>query len=83
MKRAGILLLVLLFAAVFAGSAQAVQPAKVKEVLKSGAAVKDYWTAERIAQTHSTLRLQDSQLLTPEIVLDVLRDIAHTTDITG
>jgi hypothetical protein len=48
MKRAGILLLALLFAGAFAASAQAVQPAKVKEVQKSSAAVKDYWTAERM-----------------------------------
>jgi hypothetical protein len=48
MKRAGILLLVLLFAGAFAGPAQADQPAKVKEVQKSSAAVKDYWTAERM-----------------------------------
>jgi hypothetical protein len=49
MKRAGILLLALLLAGAFAASAQAAQPAKVKEVEKSSAAVKEYWTEERMA----------------------------------
>jgi hypothetical protein len=48
MKRAGILLLALLLAGAFAASAQAAQPAKVKEVEKSSAAIKDYWTAARM-----------------------------------
>jgi hypothetical protein len=49
MKPSRILLLALLLAGVFAASAQAAQPAQVKEVQKSSAAVKDYWTAERMA----------------------------------
>jgi hypothetical protein len=49
MKPTRILLLALLLAGVLAASAQAAQPATVKEVQKSSAAVKDYWTAERMA----------------------------------
>jgi hypothetical protein len=50
MKRAGILLLALLFAGALAGPAWAAKPAKVKEVEKSSEAVKEYWTAERMRE---------------------------------
>jgi hypothetical protein len=48
MRHAGTMLLALLLAALFAGAAQAAKPAKVKEVQKSSAAVKDYWTAKKM-----------------------------------